>query len=89
MKLMYWAFCTYHAVYGRVARGFVLASNQADATSKARRRVTVERKRIGSKLGTLLEPVPSRGRYRVRVWKDSEMATAPTGKHYVERRGTA
>ena len=89
MKNTYWAFCNFPEAEGRIARGFVLASSVADATKKARKRVTVERRRIGRELKTLLEPVPHRGRYRVRVWKDPEMATAPTCKHYVERRGTA
>jgi hypothetical protein len=88
MKTTYWGFCNFPTVEGRVARGFVLASSVADATTKARKRVTVERRRIGRKLKTLLEPVPQRGRYRVRVWKDPEMTTAPSCKHYVERRGT-
>ena len=89
MKLTYWAFCNFPEVEGRIARGFVLASSVADAMKKAHKRVTVERQRIGRRLKTHLDPVPHRGRYRVRVWKDPEMVTAPTGKHYVERGGTS
>ena len=88
MKKTYWGFCNFPEAEGRIARGFVLASGVAEATKKARKRVAVERRRIGRELKTLLGPVPHRGRYRVRVWKDPERTTAPSSKHYVERRGT-
>ncbi len=50
-KLVYWAYCTYDAHEGRWARGFILAANREEATTKARKRVTIERRRVYKRLG--------------------------------------
>jgi hypothetical protein len=90
-KVVYWAFCCYAVYEGRLARGFVLASNQHDAMKKARKRVRHEKRRAerewGLENGDLGVP-RRRGRYAVRVWRDPHKATAPRSKHYTERRAS-
>ncbi len=88
-KLVYWAYCTYDAHEGRWARGFILAANREEATTKARKRVTIERRRVYKRLGMnpQFASAAKGGCYRVRVWKDPGRDSAVTSKHYTERRG--
>jgi hypothetical protein len=87
-KPVYWAYCTYDAHEGRWARGFILAANREEATKKARKRVTIERRRAYRQMGVdpRLAPKVKGGCYRVRVWKDPGRDSAVTSKHYTERR---
>ena len=86
-KQVYWAYCCWQESDGRIARGFVLATNKNEAEKKAHHRVVIERRQIAHKLNVIsLGPLPKRGRYRIRVWKDPQKTTAPaTTRCYAER----
>jgi hypothetical protein len=87
----YWAFCVYPGHEGRTARGFVLAASKTEAKRKARARVMTERRRFAKQYGTQPVPVPglrnTRAFYRVRVWVDPDLSTAPGNgtRCYIER----